>query len=601
MSHSATAAVPVGTTIELGGRIPIVVGVAGHRDIYEEDWKSLQQAFKQRLIELLRRYGETPIVLLTALAEGADQLAAEAALDLMAHPAYAERIQIVGPIAMAPRKLEAGFLSGDTAAVQRFRSLRERVLSYPIQAQDGSHRGGKAGDAHEAHRQLAAYLVRNSHVVVAFLSESAVVPDPPDGGTATVVHWAENGLDARYNPGGGPLDPPEALLALRIAVRRRSEPARRAPDVPGWSIEAQIGDRPSGARFHHVFSRFDVFNGDVGRLGTKHAAPIARSAERLISLDGSLATPPDLWPLGDVYASADVLSLDEFKKRTQNHARRLLSMTLIAVVGFESFAHFHLLGHVSQPEWPSLLLYILLLGGAFRLHRSFQKDRIEEKSLVYRSLAEALRLQAAWKYGNVGAIVSSHYARYFRSEVEWVRHAVRGLFACMRPMWARRPEDIKRRRGELLQHWIKGQCSYFSKSRYKFARQVARIRRWWGRCVVAAFALAGLLLVTRALLPEASLSLQTEHVLLGLIVIGMTYAALSHEHTKFRDLEALIRRYGIQLEIFQRAEEELARALDRDRAETAEQILRDLGVEALTENCSWLLLEKDRPLEIIPH
>uniref|UniRef100_UPI0025A16DA8 hypothetical protein n=1 Tax=Klebsiella pneumoniae TaxID=573 RepID=UPI0025A16DA8 len=63
-------------------KIPIVVGVTGHRTIRESDRAALFERVKAELAGLQARCPNSPIRLLTSLAEGGDQLCAEAATAL---------------------------------------------------------------------------------------------------------------------------------------------------------------------------------------------------------------------------------------------------------------------------------------------------------------------------------------------------------------------------------------------------------------------------------------------------------------------------------------------------------------------------------------
>ena len=60
-------------------RIPLTVGVTGHRAIRPEDEPALAAGVKRELSELKRKYPHSPLVMLNSLAEGADQLCAQAA------------------------------------------------------------------------------------------------------------------------------------------------------------------------------------------------------------------------------------------------------------------------------------------------------------------------------------------------------------------------------------------------------------------------------------------------------------------------------------------------------------------------------------------
>src|ERR1700676_5242050 len=67
-------------------RIPLVIGVTGHRDLLDADIGGLKQdvaaVFEQLKADCLGGYGETPMIGLSALAEGADELVAQVALAL---------------------------------------------------------------------------------------------------------------------------------------------------------------------------------------------------------------------------------------------------------------------------------------------------------------------------------------------------------------------------------------------------------------------------------------------------------------------------------------------------------------------------------------
>src|SRR5580704_13746010 len=61
--------------------IPFVVSVTGHRDPRPQDLASLRHEIIEVLAGLRSRMPNTPLILLSGLAEGADQLAAEIALE----------------------------------------------------------------------------------------------------------------------------------------------------------------------------------------------------------------------------------------------------------------------------------------------------------------------------------------------------------------------------------------------------------------------------------------------------------------------------------------------------------------------------------------
>ncbi len=63
-----------------GGRVPIMVGATGHRNVDAKDAK-LIAALKAQCALLRERYEHSPFVILSALAEAADRLVAQIAME----------------------------------------------------------------------------------------------------------------------------------------------------------------------------------------------------------------------------------------------------------------------------------------------------------------------------------------------------------------------------------------------------------------------------------------------------------------------------------------------------------------------------------------
>src|SRR5947209_6319921 len=78
--------------------LPLVIGVVGHRNVPPDAESALREQFASSLATLQRDHPFTPLLLLTALAAGADTLAAEEALErgidvVACLPVEAERFQ----------------------------------------------------------------------------------------------------------------------------------------------------------------------------------------------------------------------------------------------------------------------------------------------------------------------------------------------------------------------------------------------------------------------------------------------------------------------------------------------------------------------------
>ena len=62
--------------------MPLVVAVTGHRDLLPAELPAIRGRVRALILELRDAYPDRAITLMSALAEGADRLAAEEALDI---------------------------------------------------------------------------------------------------------------------------------------------------------------------------------------------------------------------------------------------------------------------------------------------------------------------------------------------------------------------------------------------------------------------------------------------------------------------------------------------------------------------------------------
>src|SRR5262249_32407575 len=96
-------------------RLPLVIGVTGHRDLRDEDVPRLEREVAAVIAGLRRDYlrddPRTPIIVLSALAEGADRLVARVAL--------AQSARLIAPLPLPleeyRRDFEPGLKPGNMA------------------------------------------------------------------------------------------------------------------------------------------------------------------------------------------------------------------------------------------------------------------------------------------------------------------------------------------------------------------------------------------------------------------------------------------------------------------------------------------------------
>ena len=101
----------------------LVIGVTGHRKLRSEDVPALQARVRAFFVDMQARYPELPLVLLSSLAQGSDQLVAQVALDL--------GLRVIAPLPLPLDLYRADFEPADFARLIADRMVDAREALPP--------------------------------------------------------------------------------------------------------------------------------------------------------------------------------------------------------------------------------------------------------------------------------------------------------------------------------------------------------------------------------------------------------------------------------------------------------------------------------------
>ena len=182
---------------------PLVIGVTGHRDLREETVPQLEQKIKEIFLQLHKDYPATPLVLISALAEGADRLAADVALS----PQLG--VRLIVPLPMPIDLYEQDFdrvsvLETPLGAVvvedstrEEFRALLGRAANcFVLNLAEGNTLQSISRPGPERDRQyevVGRYIAQQSQILIALWDG---VESDRVGGTASVVRYQREGVPA---------------------------------------------------------------------------------------------------------------------------------------------------------------------------------------------------------------------------------------------------------------------------------------------------------------------------------------------------------------------------------------------------------------------
>jgi hypothetical protein len=451
--HSLTA----GKTASFPDRIPLVVGVTGHRALRDTDIERLKRdvadVFEQLKQDHIGVDGETPIIFLCALAEGADQLVAQVALD---HGA-----SLIVPLPLPLDEYRRDFIEQPIKrdAVAVFDALLERAIATPQmplaagnRADDIRVRGPKRD---RQYRESNLFIARHCHILIALWDGNE--KNRAVGGTAEMVSYKRHGVppqvsnSARASLDGIGIGPVIHVQAPRAdaptppdecATVALGEPARRAAgsaaqgvrqgapfsDIAGRTLRdlreflrdlfglalSEPSAKPPQEEARALAARSDFvalttltrrFNAERASFSATAAAS-ARLAASLAALfgdadnktcvidakDRAVALSPR-WC--DTYAIVDILAR-QWQAQLRRDWKILFALGFVAFICLETAA-------VILPGNGSLLLgYGLAVIGMLGLLMRARLNQHHERALDYRTLAEALRVGIFWKLAGIG-------------------------------------------------------------------------------------------------------------------------------------------------------------------------------------------------------
>jgi hypothetical protein len=579
---------------------PLVVGITGHRDIREEDRARLKEKVKEIFLKLHKDYNETPLILLSPLADGADRLAAEAALS--AHVG----VRLVVPLPMPIDLYEMDFDNApvlDTPlatpaanrnSLEEFRTLLGKAeTKFELDPAHGNtyEKIAQPGPARDRQYELVGkYIAQQSQILIALWDG---VDSNRVGGSASVVHFQIEGVPG---PELCELEAPEGFPVYHILTPRLKNPYPQGQVLNLRTIYPKMfqgNDAQAGKYYRNIFSRLNEFNNYVTRADHDLAKEIAKSKNYLLQNTRENELPVELGPALDRYAVADALAI-RFQKRW------FLAQVALHGLTFVAFLCFLLFADLPDHQLPFLLCSGGLVIGVLALRRMlFRKLALDTQHEDYRAMAEGLRVKFFWRLAGIKDAIADHYLGKQRSELDWIRNGFRGWNVAEGRQTHGKPEslddDAKRNRlGFLRKYWIDDQLRYFRRAAERNLKFHEFIERVGIICMIGVLAL-GFVLFVRALNYERYL----EPVAIGLEALLAAAAILHHFNNRMAFAEHA-KQYQRMDSLFAHGSDLLRKFLECHDYQNAFQCVRNVGNEALTENGDWVLLHRERPLEV-PH
>jgi len=550
--------------------VPIVIGVIGHRDIPESDRARVVSQIRAILESYRRTFPNSPVMVLSALAEGADQVAVEAVRGL-------DEVFLVAVLPMPVSEYAEDF---DGAAKQEFdQCLAEAWSVLEISELDAIplHATREA-----AYQDCARFISANSSLLIAVWDGHS--PELPGGTADTVFHRVPMLVPLPASGAYSGLGGEHSGTTIHLPSSRRSH-GLPALAVDGSVARSEVLELIGG-------NRWRVWPGPGDD-------PLCRATERVNrEQPGQAVIGPttDRAPVTTALRNASDIAAGAAQKRFR---RLSASLLMLGALGLVLVA----LQQNTSSIWVMAfaLLTVVTLGGLWwLLSRSNVKAMFQQQRVV----AEGARVQVVWLEVGLTGCVSDAYLQY-QPEVSWIRTLLRA--AWLADFVAPFGEPKRARSVQAPQvisvgcDWINDQYNYFAGSAQ---RRGALDRNAQKARLYGMISLVGLLLAALSLMPEAFRALggtlPSVAVLMSqsLWEIGLASAAAATAYSQLMAFREVSRRYGQSLELFLSGKLELDESIvgrsDVDVVTAVQDVVREVGKEALQETSSWFATSYDR-------
>lgn len=563
------------------------IGVTAHRDLVEADIPRLRAECRSFFEALQRAFPFLPLRLISALAVGGDQIAAEEALAL--------GIEVMVPLPLPQAEYEHDF--HDARALAHFRELldKTRQRTLPLAPGNRLETVRERGPArNRQYAQLGMFVSSRCQVLLALWDGK---PSDATGGTAQVVGYhLHNAM-----PGFSAADAAPNLLAddesdlvfhipcsRRLAADAQDDPSP-VPTEPRWLTAdgATTARSPMPAQYHHVFGQMQAFNRDALR----HAAAIDRDAASLLAPALPALAPVAAREVDTLFAAADWLAA-HFRRRVR--IGMLLTHAFAAAMGLAFILYSDL-----DKNRGYIAIFLLLFGLSVLIRWIGKRREWHRKYLDYRGLAEGLRVQMYWRLSGVepppnDSLGYDSFLQKQDVDLSWIRHAMRSTGL---------PHDEAFRSDERWLQWVidawvgqcgpgingGGQLAYFAEGTRRRERAYKTTTR------LGELALGGGVLGAIVLLLLGNRMGSGAQTLLLLAMGLLPLLAGIREAFSYKNADKeLIKQFRFMSRLFGSCRARLD--LARDPAESR-YLLRSLGNACLEEHAEWILLHRERPIE----
>ena len=575
-------------------QLPIVIGITGHRDIKEEDISKLEEKIFEIYKSLIEKYPSTPLILLTPLADGADRLAANVALNK-----FKGRITVSVPLPFDVDSYKTTLgkkIDGITPedSKEEFEILLDQVndqenqhipKTIPMVFDDKKYTALNDDEKRRKKYSIVGeYIAIHSHILIALWNECS---EGKTGGTGEIVRKKLSGEYEHFKLSVEDVTYPEQGIVYHISTPRQSSEKIANPFsirrlFPNNVVKEGLakGNQRKINLFTQYHREIENFNKDVEKNYENISIAAKKDIKKFQCNSDMLINKNIMLRRSAAYLARDVYQ--KYMNRLEVLVILLTALTIF-LIGIKSNLPDILFHKYIDIVYIVFALIIFLFLKYFNTYKEKHED--------YRALAEGLRVQTAWNMAKINDSTALYYLSHQKGELGWIRTALR----CVNVFHL--PTDNKEKINVALlnKYWIKEQIDYFNKNIPEKQKQSVAIEKkiYFSIIVLVISAIAN------GIIPFTDITTKLSPLFMNLtiadisqvffIILPLSYLSYLKSKQLFDGNDELIREYTLSLDIFERADK-LLKQEDIDK----QNVYKNLGIEALRENSSWIITRRTK-------
>jgi len=529
-------------------KIPFIISITGHIDIDKISLDFVEKELNILFTELKNKLSNTPIYLMSALAEGSDRIVAKIALD--------NNIQLLCPLPFEKDEYKKDFIS--VKSKNEFEELISKSVNSYFVGYHKLNTKEHTEDRSLQYQTVGKHLSDNCNLLIALWDEKML---DKEGGTSWVIsHKRKNMNDTLYSGLDG-------NAIVKIPIKRIS--SHNEHEKTTYTVKYEyLGEKINTKKKY--FKLLEELN-DMNTSYTQEN--IQNSSKNTFEI------------FRDYFDNKAIKYQSSVKKSTTV----MVIFSWFAVLSLELLHNFQIL-------WTMFVYVFIILFMFGYFHFKIKKNRIEDSFIFYRGLCEALRIQNYWNMAGIKETVSKFYLKKQFFNLVWMKLVLKNIYVLKYFINnENEAENIKLVKTD----WVENQLNYFNnnlksrKEKYYRLEHIEHVLYKFGLIftVITIIVFLGKFFHLEIGLTHEQLKFLFHFVLFLSGILLVTAAYIGEKYLPLTGYKEEITSFEIAHSIFKQAN-----ILLEDVNIDQKFILKELGKEALEENSQWVLLHDGRKI-----